>query len=386
MAIPNDLRQMNRRRIVLAMLRLGTGSRTQLARATGLSQPTAGKIVDDLLAGHVLRNDDATATLPAADAGRTGRPAQRLRLDDRRMRFLAVQLGVRNTRVALLPVAPPTHDEWPVNFRTPSSASKWVTAVARAAQTLSRGAPDAVLVSAPGILDESTGQLLLSPNLPWANRIDLPALLRPAIGGAAAVHTMQEIRCLALGQLAAAPADESFLLVDFGTGVGSTAVVGGSPYRGPLPMIGEIGHTPVVGNRRPCACGGVGCLETLVSRRAIVRATLGDRSGASDSALARDWGNVIHELNERGINLALAKALDAAGAVIAGALNALGLDRVVITGSLVDLPTSAVGRVAGAIRAGTMWARYGDVHVTVAPRRRLAGLASMAINRVIAPP
>ncbi len=59
------------------------------------------------------------------------------------------------------------------------------------------------------------------------------------------------------------PDCEDFLLVDFGEGVGGAIIVEGKPLANPLPISGEIGHTPVPGNRRPCGCGAVGCMETL---------------------------------------------------------------------------------------------------------------------------
>ena len=45
---------MNQRRIVEVMARLGKASRVELARASGISQPTVTRIVDDLLSQNIL--------------------------------------------------------------------------------------------------------------------------------------------------------------------------------------------------------------------------------------------------------------------------------------------------------------------------------------------
>src|SRR5215475_14736395 len=82
---------------------------------------------------------------------------------------------------------------------------------------------------------------------------------------------MQEERALALGHQAVQPGSDGFLLVDFGEGVGGTIVIGGKLYTNPLPLSGEVGHTLVRGNQRACGCGAIGCLETLVSTRGLLR-------------------------------------------------------------------------------------------------------------------
>lgn len=380
MAIPNDLRQMNRRRIVLASMRLGSASRSQLARATGLSQPTAGKIADDLLDERVLA-DDLVATPVAEPLGmRMGRPGHSLRLNGRSPRYLAMQLGVTHTRMAALAVAPPAMDEWGATFATSASSKEWVAAVTKAAKAILPRKPEAVLVSMPGVIDEAEGRVLLSPNLGWAEGIDLPKLLGPALG--APVHVIQEIRCLAMGHRAIEPDAENFLMVDFGTGVGSAAMVGGSVYRGPLALSGELGHTPVPGNTLRCGCGATGCLETLVSRKALMH-SFQEIDGRARQHRTWDW--LVKRIATDGLSPKLATALDAAGAGIAGALNILGVDRVIVTGSLADLPPVAIERLTAAVRHGALWARFGQVHLSTAPRRRLAGLACMAIDRVIAP-
>lgn len=388
MAVPNDLRQINRRRVVLAALRAGHASRSQLARATGLSLPTAGKIVDELVADRVL--SVARSTDRSADAGeapaRLGRPGQYFRLDGTARLYVAVQLGVANTRLATLAAAPPGDDVWTATFTTPTTARAWAAAVVEATKRLV-ARPRAVIVSVPGVVDESTGTIRISPNVHWADGVNVPSLLKAA-SLKCPVHVVQEIRGLALGALAADPTARDFLLVDFGNGIGSTAVINGKVYRGNLPMIGEIGHTAVAGNARPCGCGAKGCLETLVSRGAIGAAVLGmrRRPGSDvDRSPGGMWQDVVSKVATRGVTGEFAKAIDAAGAGIAAAINMLGVDRVVVTGSLTEFPPTVLDRLATAVRRHAFWARVADVTIVAAPRRRLAGLGYVVIDRIIAP-
>ena len=81
----------------------------------------------------------------------------------------------------------------------------------------------------------------------------------------------------------------------------------------------------------------------------------------------------------------LAQALDAAAAAIAGALNVVGLRRVVITGSLTELPPAIMEHLSRAVLNGAMWARFGQVECVSAPRRRTAGLVAVGIDRLVVP-
>ncbi len=233
----------------MAALRLGRASRSELARDVGLSAPTAGKIVDALLGEHVL--SDAPHRAPASSIGEgttqrvgrsarlVGRPSQLVGLSTTGSRHLAVQWGTVHTRLAPLQVCPSPTDTWSVEFRTPVSARAWQDAVGRACRRVLSGRPDVVMVSVPGIVDEQTGRLLLSPNMRRADGQNIASLVRRVLPRAK-VHVVQEIHCLALGVLGTEPAASDCLLVDFGHGVGSAAVVGGKIYRGNLPMRGEI--------------------------------------------------------------------------------------------------------------------------------------------------
>jgi len=378
LAVQNDLRQINRRRVLLAALRLGPTSRAELARDVGLSAPTAGKIVDELLAGHVLVEEPVAPAAPTL----VGRPRQIVRLNSRNGRALAIQAGTVHTRLAPLRVEPPTTDAWPVELPTPASASAWQRAIETGAESLSLHKPDVVMVSVSGIVDETTGQVFFCPNMHWADGVNLASLVN-RVWPRAKVHVVQDIHGLALGLLGTTAGATSFLLVDFGHGVGSTAVVDGTIHRGNLPMIGEIGHVPVVGNDRRCGCGNVGCLETLVSRQAITEAVLG--TSIRKPNVSTQWASVVENITKRGLNEPLRQAIDRAGAGIAAALNALGLDRVVVTGSVAELPPVVLERLGAVVRRDALWARFGTVHIEARPRRRLAGLSYAMIDRVIAP-
>ncbi len=375
-ALPASLRRTNERTVISLLFRMERASRADLAKAAGISQPTAGKIIADMLTSGIL--EEVESKVPEASSNRLGRPGQLLQLNSHRRRFLAVELGVTETRLASLPVAVRDVDEWTCSFRTPRTAEAWSAALAKAGTSLATKDLWGVIVSVPGIVDQSAERVLFSPNLHWLERTDLPGLAGRALK--LPVVLVQEIRALAWGHMLASPGVEDFLLVDFGPGVGGAIVVGGKLYENPLALSGEVGHTPVRGNTRQCGCGGRGCLETLASQKGLLQSFKESKPKAGGS-----WPELMAHVRKHGLEPWLKPALEASAAVIAGALNVLGIRRAVITGSLAEMPEEIGSFLAEQIRNGALWGRFGEVEATTAPHRRAAGLVAAGIDRLLLP-
>ncbi|MGE5608235.1 MAG: ROK family transcriptional regulator [Bacillota bacterium] len=377
MATSTYLRQMHLRRIIETVARTGSMSRSDLARATGMSQPTVGRIVDQLLQEHLLvesaGENVSTEGVLAKGTPVIGRPSTRLELDRCRPRFGVVQLGVRHTRLAVLPVAIPSEDHWQHEFPTPSSADAWVRQLAKVWQPYCAQGLKTV-IGLPGVVDDRTGKVYLSPNLRWLEKADLASALRDVFG----VNLMfkQEIRLLALGHVAAEPDSGDFLLIDSGNGVGAAAVAHGTLYDGPLPLSGELGHIHVLGNKRRCGCGATGCLETLISRPGLL-------VSAAEHGLPKSWPALLEHLAARPFPQWMKHTLDSTAVAIASALNLLGLRQVVLTGAFAELPTSCVEYLSRSVQEHAMWARFGDLSIRPAPRRRQAGMVSLALDSML---
>lgn len=56
-----------------------------------------------------------------------------------------------------------------------------------------------------------------------------------------------------------------------GTGLGNAIMVNGDIMIGSSGSAGELGHVPIPGNEIPCSCGNVGCVETVVSGKSLVK-------------------------------------------------------------------------------------------------------------------
>ena len=372
---------LNKRALVRQLQKTGIASRAVLARSLGMSQPTAGKIVDELLAEKIL--EEVEVTTPAVNGSAPlGRPGRQLQMNRSQAGFLGIQLGIRETQLAELPLGAAGEDDWrhafPVEPEGARPAAVWERGLRAVAKKLRSKKFRGVLLSVPGVVDETRKRILFSPNIHWSENADLPGIIQRV--WKAPVIIVQEEQVVALGYHFNHPADEDFLLVDFGEGVGGAVIVGGKPLASPLPISGELGHTPVLGNRRRCGCGAAGCVETLVSTRGLLESFV-----AAHPETPGDWVALERQITASGVEPWLAQSLEAAAVAIAAALNVLGLRRVVITGSLTELPPTVVEHLSQAIRAGAMWARFGEVECVGAPRCRAAGLVVIGIDRLVVP-
>ncbi len=380
--IPTKMGLINKQTLIYRLQRMGTASRAELAKVLGLSQPTVGKIANQLLKQGVIEVVRTKKSKNKSDDDdeiiKIGRPGISLRLNRKDPRFLCIQLGVDETCFTASPIGVDSVDHWQFRVPTTNSAEGWLTQLRNAAEQIPNKDFWGVLVSVPGIVEEETRKVIFSPNLHWTEKVDLAELVKKVWD--VPVELVQENRALALGHQTFEEEHEDFMLIEFCEGVGSAAIVKGKLYRNSLPISGEIGHAPVYGNTRKCGCGAVGCLETLVSNKALLL-SFSEVTGKANPC----WQDLIDYINKNGVEPWFDSILDHTADVIATAMNVLGIRKVVVVGSLVELGESVMKVLDEKIKQGAMWARFGEVECVSAPRRRIAGLVYAGIERLIAP-
>ncbi len=85
-----------------------------------------------------------------------------------------------------------------------------------------------------------------------------------------------------------------------GTGLGNSILIDGKILKGNHGVAGELGHIPAFKNERKCACGNIGCVESIASGRYIVE-LLEDKSldiDVADFFLCDELSNTVDEFLE----------------------------------------------------------------------------------------
>ncbi|MFF4858540.1 ROK family protein [Streptomyces rubiginosohelvolus] len=168
----------------------------------------------------------------------------------------------------------------------------------------------------------------------WAGT-PLAALLEDALGAPATL--LGDVQAFLAGELAAGAAlgARGAVAVMAGTGIGGAIAVEGTVVRGGQGAAGHIGHVPVAaaeGHR--CPCGAWGHVEAVASGPAMT-ALLRREPG---HAAARDLRAVSAAAadGDAAARTVLRRGGGALGAVLAGVVNTLDPDVVVLSGGVLD--------------------------------------------------
>jgi predicted NBD/HSP70 family sugar kinase len=355
-------------------------SRTELVTATGLTRPTITRIVEELLAGSLIREAGMTYD------GRAGRPRVGLTLSstgpaglglDIRADGLAACVVDLTGTVRHLAFVPPVYAE--------PDAPAVLAALARMARdAISAGAAEDLTVvtatlAVPGPVDG--GVVRSAPALGWRD-VDAGRLLRGAADRLEVpVAVDNEANLAALGELYASDNTlDSFVYVSGGLGIGAGIVLDGQLLRGARGWSGELGHVTVQPDGKPCPCGARGCLQTYAGLPAILgdqpappaatpEAAIGSRADAGDPATLA----------------ALDAAGSALGIALSGMLNVLDIGTVLLGGSFALLSSWLLPNATAEIEQRVLSAVWAPVSVRPAmlgPDAAVIGAALTSIDQI----
>ena len=215
-------------------------------------------------------------------------------------------------------------------------------------------------VGTPGLVDAATGTIRWAVNLDWQ---DLPLGRHPHRAHRPAGQRRQRLarrgprRVPVRRGRRRAP---NLVAIKVGRGIGAGIVLGGELFQGDGFGAGEIGHTVVVDDGAECRCGRFGCLETVASSRAIVRAATEAANDAPDCGSGGASRVATGTLTLDDVAQALDAGDEAArrvvvaagrwlGQSVAALIGALDISRIVLLGS-VDRPSASRGSTRSATR------------------------------------
>jgi glucokinase-like ROK family protein len=262
------VRKINRS-LILNTLRLHAPvSRAQVANFTGLTRGTVSNIVNALI-------DDGLVFEDKLEDSKIGRPSILLGLRPDGGAVVGVEVGVDFISVLLTNFVADTL--WEIREKTSPSQSQ-TEIINQAEQYIDQALsiakeqelrPLGIGVGLPGLVNTRQGNLIIAPNLHWANvplrliwnqRFHLP------------VYIENEANLAALGEyyFGVARNVDNFICLTSGIGLGGGIMIDGRLFRGGYGYGGEIGHIQRDPQGELCGCGRVGCWETQVGPRAVL--------------------------------------------------------------------------------------------------------------------
>ncbi len=386
-ASQQGMRRANLALVLGAVARLGAASRAELSESTGLTRAAVGRLAGELIDAGLVRERGASLD------GRVGRPGTPLVVSDRGPCGLGLEIGTGHLGACVVDlrhqVRVRIRQPAPGHGRGPRATLQSLAELAQAALAEAAGhglEPAGIAVAVPGLVAPS-GVLAHAPNLGW-REVDVAAELRPLLpealrGRPAGVEN--EANLGALAELWHGAAGPDFVHVSAQAGIGGALVAGGTLLRGRRGFAGELGHVPVHPDGPPCPCGSHGCLEQYAGEEAVLRAcglpdAPGDRVSLLAAEAAAGRAQVLRALQDAGRALGIA---------LAGAVNLIDPEKVVLGGAYAQLADWLTPGMQAELSARVRIRPWDPAGLVVSALHRegpVTGAATSVVERVIADP
>ncbi|WHY86024.1 ROK family protein [Neobacillus novalis] len=123
-------------------------------------------------------------------------------------------------------------------------------------------------IGVPGIVDNK-GTIISAPNLGWKN-INIKEEIEAEFDIPVCIENEANAGAYGEKRFGAGQNSQNLLYISAGIGIGVGIIINGELYRGQSGFSGEIGHTIINVNGKPCRCGSKGCWEVYASENALL--------------------------------------------------------------------------------------------------------------------
>ncbi|MFD9225035.1 ROK family protein [Streptomyces sp. NPDC060064] len=367
-------------------------TRAVLTAELGVTRATAGAVAAELEALGLIRVDSR----PGAAAGSQGRPSHRLAVDDAGPVVLAAQVHADGFRAALVGLGGRTVATAPGCVTVSEDPAQVLGEVVEAGAALLRESGRRCVgagLAVPSAVAEPEGTALNPLHLAWpagapvrdifAERVRAAGIQGPAFTG-----NDVNLAALAEHRHGAGRGAQHLLCVATGhRGVGGALVLDGRLHTGSSGLALEVGHLTVNPEGRPCHCGGRGCLDVEADPLAFLTAA-GRRPGPEVSLLQQSRDLLRTEYDDPAVRNAAEELIDRLGLGLAGLVNILNPDRIILGGLHRELLDADPERLRAVVADRSLWGRSGGVPILACTldHNSLVGAAELAWQPVLDDP
>ncbi|WP_415952922.1 ROK family transcriptional regulator [Streptomyces sp. KLOTTS4A1] len=365
-------------------------TRSVLTAELGVTRATAGVVAAELEALGLITVE------PGAAGGAQGRPSHRLTLAEDGPVVLAAQVHADGYRAALVGLGGRIVATTPGCESVDADPAQVISAVVDAGAALlaasGRSCAGAGL-AVPSAVEDPEGRALNPLHLAWpagapvqrvfAERIAAAGLDVPAFTG-----NDVNLAALAEHRHGAGRGAAHLLCVATGhRGVGGALVLDGRLHTGSSGLALEVGHLTVNPEGRPCHCGSRGCLDVEADPLAFLTAA-GREPGPEVSLLDQARDLLREAYADPGVRMAAEELIDRLGLGLAGLVNILNPDRIILGGLHRALLDADPERLRAVVADRSLWGRSGGVPILscTLDHNSLVGAAELAWQPVLDDP
>nr|WP_219089303.1 ROK family protein [Streptomyces sp. JJ38] len=376
-------------------------TRAVLTAELGVTRATAGAVAAELQGLGLITVDSRPA---GSAAGSQGRPSHRLAVEPNGPVVLAAQVHADGFRAALVSLGGTIVATTPGCGDVDADPVHVLRAVVEEGAGLLRRTGRRCVgagLAVPSAVAEPEGTALNPLHVPWPPGAPVRAVFSqclaeagisgPEPGSIAVGHAANDVNLGALAEHrhGAGRGAQHLLCVATGhRGVGGALVLDGRLHAGSSGLALEVGHLTVDPQGRPCHCGGRGCLDVETDPLALLEAA-GREAGPEVSLLdqARDLLRTAHP-GDPAVREAVHRLIDRLGLGLAGLVNILNPDRIILGGLHRELLRADEERLRAVVAERSLWGRSGAVPVLACTldHNSLVGAAEMAWQPVLDDP
>lgn len=390
-----DIQGMRTHNAELVLRRVWTDSegisRADLSRDLGLSRSTISAIVEGLLGrGLILESHRARSS--------GGRRPIVLKFNHDFAHLIGIDLGASHVTVLRTDLRARPVERRSISWDVQSDPHGALNAVHQMMTDLvGPEAPPllAIGVGVPCPVDASQHDQLSVRILPAWEHVRPAAWLYARWGVPVFVDNDANLGALAEAWWGEGRGVAHFSYIKVGTGIGAGHLIDGQNYRGSSGIAGEIGHTTVAFDGRPCRCGLNGCLEAEIGSPALLakaRQALaaGRRSTLSD-AEPLDLGAIIDHA-KAGDALATEVVTEAGhhlGVAVANLLNLLNPGQIVLGGRLTAAGDLLLAPLRETVQDRALWTSIERAEITLGALGQdntAVGAATLVLQAALAKP
>ncbi|MER6476636.1 ROK family protein [Streptomyces filamentosus] len=367
-------------------------TRAVLTAELGVTRATAGAVAAELEALGLIRVDSN----PGAAAGSQGRPSHRLAVDEKGPVVLAGQVHPDGFRAALIGLGGTLVATLPGAVTVSADPAQVVGAVVDAGAALLRETGRRCVgagLAVPSAVAEPEGTALNPLHLAWPAGAPVREIFAERIRGAGIegpAFTGNDVNLAALAEHrhGAGRGARDLLCVATGhRGVGGALVLDGRLHTGSSGLALEVGHLTVNPEGRPCHCGGRGCLDVETDPLAFLTVA-GWEPGPEVSLLQQARDLLRTAPDDPGVRGAVEELIDRLGLGLAGLVNILNPDRIILGGLHRELLDADPERLRAVVADRSLWGRSGGVPILpcTLDHNSLVGAAELAWQPVLDDP
>lgn len=257
-----QVKQQNMSEVMGRIWQHGQLSRVELVEHTGLTSGTITNLTHELIELRIIREFQSITSS-------VGRRRVMLGFDSSKYRIIGLDIGRGSIEIVVVDLNGNLLQTIERDMSDRSGPEQYFHVIDPIVHDLKRSLEEGgyqilgIGAAVPGPMDYSLGILLDPPNFPGWSGFPLKQSLEERYGLVAMIDDDARTSALAERWYGLGRNVQDLVFVTMGIGIGGGVISKGSVVRGTNGLCGQVGHMTIVFDGIQCACGNIGCWETV---------------------------------------------------------------------------------------------------------------------------